>query len=157
MYGKNLVPSVRGHVDNGLGKATPFGSFGIMSPTELVDRTGQEMTIDGIRFVFQYTPESEAPAELTFYLPDIKAFFGAELLSHNMHNLYTLRGAKVRDALKWSGYIDEAINLFGDATIYFGCTKKLSKKTWESDFDHKPSLPSIFFLYLKLIYRLLFR
>ena len=121
MFGKNLAPSVRGHVDNGLGKATPFGSFGIMAPTELVDRTGQEMIIDGIRFIFQYTPESEAPAELTFYLPDVKAFCGAEVVSHNMHNLYTLRGAKIRDALKWSGYIDEAINLFGDAEIYFGC------------------------------------
>ncbi len=121
MFGKNLAPSVRGHVDNGLGKATPFGSFGIMAPTELVDRTGQEMIIDGIRFIFQYAPESEAPAELTFYLPDVKAFCGAEVVSHNMHNLYTLRGAKVRDALKWSGYIDEAINLFGDAKVYFGC------------------------------------
>ncbi len=121
MYGKNLAPSERGHVDNGLGKQTPFGSFSIMAPTELVDRTGQEMTIDGIHFVFQYAPESEAPAELTFYLPEIKTFCGAEVLSHNMHNLYTLRGAKIRDALKWSHYIDEAINLFGDAKIYFGC------------------------------------
>ena len=121
MYGRPLSPSVRGHVDNGLGKSTPFGSFGLMTPTRLVDRTPQEMVIDGVRFIFQYAPESEAPAELTFYLPEKKAFCGAELVSRNMHNLYTLRGAKVRDALKWSGYIDQAIRLFKDAQIYFGC------------------------------------
>ncbi len=121
MYGRNLSPSVRGYVDNGLGKSTPFGTFGLIKPNRLVDRTPQEMTIDGVRFVFQYAPESEAPAELAFYLPDKKAFCGAELASHTMHNLYTLRGAKVRNALKWSGYIDQAIRLFGDAQVYFGC------------------------------------
>ena len=121
MYGRHLLPSKRGHVDNGLGKATPFGTFGILAPQEWVDRTPQEMVIDGVRFVFQYAPESEAPAELTFYLPDLKAFCGAEVVSHNMHNLYTLRGTKIRDALKWSGYIHQAMELFGDAEIYFGC------------------------------------
>ncbi len=122
MYGKYLSNSARGHVDDGLGHAVPFlGTFGILPPTEVVDKTPQKMVIDGIRFVFQYAPESEAPAELTFYLPDAKAYCGAEIVSRNMHNLYTLRGAKVRDALKWSGYIDEAITLFGDADIYFGC------------------------------------
>ena len=121
MYGKNLFPSVRGHVDNGLGKSVPFGTFGLIAPNRLVDRTPQEMTIDGVRFIFQYAPESEAPAELTFYLPHKKVFCGAELVSHNMHNLYTLRGAKVRNALKWSGYIDQATRLFKDAEIYFGC------------------------------------
>ena len=72
-----------------------------------------------MRFVFQYAPDSEAPAELTFYLPDAKAFCGAEIVSHTLHNLYTLRGAKVRDALRWSGYIDEAIERFGDAEVVF--------------------------------------
>jgi alkyl sulfatase BDS1-like metallo-beta-lactamase superfamily hydrolase len=91
----------------------------ILQPTDIIDRTPQEMTIDGVRFVFQYTPESEAPAEFTFYLPDKKAYCGAELVSRNMHNVYTLRGAKVRDALKWSHYIDQAIDLFGGAEIYF--------------------------------------
>jgi alkyl sulfatase BDS1-like metallo-beta-lactamase superfamily hydrolase len=118
-FGRHLAKSERGHVDDGLGKNAPFGTFGILAPTEIVDRTPQEMVIDGIRFVFQYAPESEAPAELTFYLPDAKAYCGAEVVSRNMHNIYTLRGAKVRDALKWSGYIDEAITLFGDAEIYF--------------------------------------
>jgi linear primary-alkylsulfatase len=120
MYGKRLARSERGHVGSGLGKGPAFGSFGILEPTEIIDHTPQEMVIDGIRFVFQNAPGSEAPAELTFYLPDFKAFGGAEVVSHTLHNLYTLRGAKVRDALRWSNYIDEIINLFGDAEIYFG-------------------------------------
>lgn len=118
-FGRDLENSERGHVDDGLGKDAAFGTFGILAPTEIVDRTPQEMVIDGVRFVFQYTPESEAPAELTFYLPEKKAFCGAEVVSRNMHNIYTLRGAKIRDALKWSNYIDEAITLFGEADIYF--------------------------------------
>jgi len=118
-FGKDLDVSERGHVDTGLGKTIAFGSFGILPPTETVDRTPQEMTIDGVRFVFQNTPESEAPAEFTFYLPDLKAYCGAEVVSRNMHNIYTLRGARVRDALKWSGYIDQAIGLFGDVQVCF--------------------------------------
>lgn len=120
-FGMHLPPSVRSHVDTGLGKSVPFGTYTILPPTKIVDRTPQEMLIDGVRFIFQYTPESEAPAELTFYLPDKKTYCGAEIVSRNMHNLYTLRGSKIRDALKWSGYIDEVINLFGEADIYFGC------------------------------------
>ena len=120
MYGKRLDRSDRGHVGSGLGKGPAFGSFGILEPTEIVDHTPQEMMIDGVRFIFQNAPGSEAPAELTFYLPDLKAFGGAEVVSHTLHNLYTLRGAKVRDALKWSNYIAEIIDLFGDAEVYFG-------------------------------------
>ncbi|MEK6788707.1 MAG: alkyl sulfatase dimerization domain-containing protein [Pseudomonadota bacterium] len=120
MYGKSLAHTPRGHIDTGLGKAPAYGTVGILAPTELITRTGQELDIDGLRFVFQNTPASEAPAEMTFYLPELKAFCGAELASHTLHNLYTLRGAKVRDALKWSGYLDEALNLFGDAEVYVG-------------------------------------
>jgi len=72
-----------------------------------------------VPFVFQTVSGSEAPAEFTFYLPKHKAFCGAELVSRNMHNLYTLRGAKVRDANIWSGYIDEARTQFADADVYF--------------------------------------
>jgi alkyl sulfatase BDS1-like metallo-beta-lactamase superfamily hydrolase len=119
MYGFDLERGPRGHVDSGLGKSPARGEFGVLPPTDVIDRTPQPMEIDGVRFVFQYAPESEAPAELTFYLPDHKAFCGAEVVSRNLHNLYTLRGAKVRDALKWSGYIGEAIDLFGDAEVLF--------------------------------------
>ena len=77
------------------------------------------MPLDGMHFVFQNVPASEAPSELAFYLPDFKAYCGAEILSQTMHNLYTLRGAKVRDALRWSGYIDDALQRVGDAEVFF--------------------------------------
>ncbi|MBF7729504.1 alkyl/aryl-sulfatase [Pseudomonas sp. N040] len=121
MYGSRLQRSAVGHVDTGLGKQPPFGGdIGILEPTDIISKTGQTLSVDGLEMVFQYTPASEAPAEMTFYIPQYKAFCGAEVVSHTLHNLYTLRGAKVRDALKWSGYIDEAINLFGnDSEVYF--------------------------------------
>lgn len=119
MYGLSLDRGPRGHVDTGLGKGPARGTLSFAVPTDLIDRTPQPMTIDGVDFVFQYTPESEAPAELAFYLPAQRAYGGAEIVSHTMHNLYTLRGAKVRDALKWSGYIDEAIALFPEAEVVF--------------------------------------
>ena len=118
MYGKRLARSERGHVDSGLGISPAFGSFGLVEPTEIIDNTPQKLVIDGLEFIFQNAPGSEAPAELTFYLPHARAFNGAEVTSHNLHNLYTLRGAKVRDALLWSGYIDESIDLFGEAEVY---------------------------------------
>ncbi len=119
MYGMPLARSARGHVDSGLGKEPARGTIGISEPTDLVDRAPQEMEIDGVRFVFQYAPDTEAPAELVFYLPDSGALCGAEVVSHTMHNLYTLRGAKVRDALRWSGAIDQAITLFPEAEMLF--------------------------------------
>lgn len=120
MYGLSLPNSAVGHVDTGLGKGLPSGgTISIREPTVIVDRTPQELELDGVRFVFQNAPASEAPAELTFYLPDFKAWCGAEIVSNTMHNLYTLRGAKVRDARKWSGYIDEAGRLFGDMEVMF--------------------------------------
>ena len=120
MYGSLLERSAKGLVDDGLGKAVAYGSVGILQPNVIVDKTPQEMTLDGVRFVFQNAPGSEAPAELTFYLPEKKAYCGAEVMSHTMHNLYTLRGAKVRDALKWSGYIDQTLASAGEAEVFFG-------------------------------------
>jgi alkyl sulfatase BDS1-like metallo-beta-lactamase superfamily hydrolase len=119
MYGLGLARSERGHIDTGLGKQPAAGSLSFAVPTDLIDHTPQPMTIDGVSFVFQYVPDSEAPAEMTFYLPAQRAFCGAEIVSHTMHNLYTLRGAKVRDALKWSGYIDGALQLFPDTEVVF--------------------------------------
>ncbi len=106
MYGKRLERDERGHVGTGLGKGPAFGTFGFAPATDLISETGAEL-------------EVEAPAEFTFYLPEQKAFCGAELVSRNMHNIYTLRGAKVRDARLWSSFIDEAKTLFADADIYF--------------------------------------
>ncbi len=120
MYGSGLPRNATGHVDAGLGKGVPFGSIGIREPTVLIDRTPQPMEIDGVRFVFQDAPHSEAPAALTLYLPDHKAWGSADLVPHTLHNLYTLRGTKVRDALEWSGHLDRALELFGDVEVMFG-------------------------------------
>jgi alkyl sulfatase BDS1-like metallo-beta-lactamase superfamily hydrolase len=120
MYGQPLPRNPTGHVDTGLGKGPPSGgTISIREPTVIVDRTPQELEIDGVKFVFQYTPESEAPAELAFYLPELKAWCGAEIVSHTMHNLYTLRGAKVRNAVKWARYIDDATRRFPDMEVVF--------------------------------------
>ncbi|SFR43892.1 Alkyl sulfatase BDS1, metallo-beta-lactamase superfamily [Marinobacter gudaonensis] len=120
MYGKRLARDERGHVGTGLGKGPAFGTFGFAPATDLIGETGTELVVDGVPMVFQVVSGSEAPAEFTFYLPEHRAFCGAELVSRNLHNLYTLRGAKVRDARLWSGYIDEARTLFADAEVYFG-------------------------------------
>ncbi len=129
-FGTNLPFGPRGYVDTGLGKQPLAGTTSFALPTDIVDHTPQEMEIDGVPFVFQYTPESEAPAELAFYLPAQKAYCGAEIVNHTMHNLYTLRGAKVRDSLKWSGYIDDAIERFPDVELVF------TSHTWPT-FGHE--------------------
>ena len=119
MYGDRLPRSAAGLVDNGLGKAVAYGRVGILQPTVVVEGAGQERVIDGVRFVFHNVPGSEAPAELVFMLPQLKAFGGAELMSHTLHNLYTLRGAKVRDCLKWAAYLDDSLEWSAGAEVVF--------------------------------------
>ena len=121
-FGSRLERSVKGLVDGGIGKALPYGSagnLGLIAPTRTVAKPVEEITLDGVRFVFQNVPSTEAPAEMTFSLPELKAYCGAEIASQTMHNLYTLRGAKVRDAMKWSTYLDEAIDHARDAEVFF--------------------------------------
>ena len=112
-FGPLLPPGPRTHVDCGLGKAIPFWPPGLIAPTEEISSTGTELVVDGVRIVFQLTPEAEAPAEMNFFFPDRGWLCTAENCTHNMHNLVPIRGAQVRDALKWSKYIGEAIELFG--------------------------------------------
>lgn len=119
MYGSRLPRDAGGLVDTGLGKAVAYGQVGILAPTLLINQPHQELLIDGLRFVFHNVPGSEAPAEFVFEIPERKAFGGAEMLSHTLHNLYTLRGAKVRDALKWSSYLDESLAYVADAEVVF--------------------------------------
>jgi alkyl sulfatase BDS1-like metallo-beta-lactamase superfamily hydrolase len=115
MYGALLPRGPFGHVDAGLGKGVPLlGSPGLLAPTHDITATGTEMVIDGVRMVFQLTPDTEAPAEMNFLFPDHRALCMAENCTANLHNLYTPRGALVRDALAWSKYINEAIELFAD-------------------------------------------
>lgn len=121
MYG-NLIPkSPEGTVGSGLGTTTAVGTFTIMEPTIEISETPTWLKVDGVQMVFMNTPGAEAPAELMFYMPEKKAFCQAEEINHTLHNLLTLRGAQVRNGLKWSKYIHEAIELFGDdVEISFG-------------------------------------
>jgi alkyl sulfatase BDS1-like metallo-beta-lactamase superfamily hydrolase len=117
MYGALLPPSTRGHVDAGLGKGVPaLGTQGLIAPTEEVDDTHTELVVDGVRIVFQVTPNTEAPSEMNFHFPDHRVLCMAENCTCTLHNLYTPRGAQVRDALSWSKYLQEAIDLYGDET-----------------------------------------
>lgn len=116
MYGGVLTPGAQGQVSCGLGMGLSRGTVSLLEPTRLITETGEEHELDGIRFEFHYTPGTEAPAEMNFYLPDLRALCMAENVTHHMHNLYTLRGAEVRDAVAWSDYIQQALELFGDRT-----------------------------------------
>lgn len=114
MYGAALARGPRGQVGAGLGQTTSTGTVTLIPPTDLVSSTGHEVTVDGVRMVFQMAPHTEAPAEMLIYLPDFKALCTAEDATHNLHNLLTLRGAVVRDPHGWAGYLTESIDLFGD-------------------------------------------
>lgn len=110
MYGGLLPASAQGMVGSGLGRTLPRnGESGLIAPTDDITTTGEERVIDGVRIVFQMTPGTEAPAEMNYYFPQMRALCMAENCSCVMHNLYTLRGAQIRDGLAWSKYIHEAM------------------------------------------------
>lgn len=114
--GTSLPVSGTARVGLGLGSGTSAGTVGLLAPTLDITRTGQEEVLDGVRMVFQVTPGTEAPAEMNFYFPASHALCLAENVTHNLHNLLTLRGAEVRDSRGWSRYIAEAAELFADGT-----------------------------------------
>ena len=114
MYGNLLPSSPTGFVTTGLGAALSMGNTGFIIPNDLIKETGETRHIDGVDIEFQMTPGSEAPAEMVFYFPQFKALCMSEITSHHLHNLYTPRGAQVRDALAWAAQINESIDLFGD-------------------------------------------
>jgi alkyl sulfatase BDS1-like metallo-beta-lactamase superfamily hydrolase len=112
MYGAALARSPHGGLGAGLGQTTSTGTVTLITPTVTITTTGQELTLDGVRIVFQMAPGTEAPAEMHFYFPDRRALCMAENATHTLHNLLTLRGAEVRDPHKWAHYLTEAIELF---------------------------------------------
>ena len=114
MYGNLLPRDEQGQVDAGLGKTTSRGSVSLIEPTDSIAETGTVRTVDGIEIHFQVTPDTEAPAEMNFYFPQFRVLCMAENCSHNQHNLYTLRGAQVRDARAWAYYMNESLELFAD-------------------------------------------
>jgi len=120
MYGALLPRDAKGHVDAGLGKTVSLGSVSLVPNSISIQQTGEKLVLDGVEIVFQVTPDTEAPAEMNFYFPQFKALCMAENCTCQLHNLYTPRGAQVRDARAWSHYIDEAERMFaGESEVLF--------------------------------------
>ncbi len=115
-YGVLLPADPHGHVDQSIGKNVSAGNLGLIEPNIIITKDIDTLTIDGVKMVFQSTHGTEAPAEMNTYFPDMKAFWAAENITGTIHNIYTLRGALVRDALEWSKKINEALWLFGPDT-----------------------------------------
>jgi alkyl sulfatase BDS1-like metallo-beta-lactamase superfamily hydrolase len=116
MYGTTLPVGERAQIDEGLGKALSSGTVSLIPPNDLIRQAYETRTVDGVEIEFHLVPGSEAPAEMLMYFPQFRLLDMAEDATHNMHNLYTLRGAEIRDGRRWSHYIDEAIERYGDRT-----------------------------------------
>ena len=112
-YGRNIPSGPFGQVDSAIGKGLAAGTTGLIAPTLVIEEDFEEHIIDGVTMVFQNTPGTEAPAEMNTWFPEQKVFWAAENITATVHNVYTLRGALVRDALSWSKQINEALYRFG--------------------------------------------
>lgn len=115
-FGSALPVGARGQIDTGLGKALAKGTASLIPPNDLIKQTYETRTIDGVEIEFHLAPNSEAPSEMLMYFPQFKMLNMAEDATHNMHNLYTIRGAEIRDGRLWSRYISDAIERYGDKT-----------------------------------------
>jgi alkyl sulfatase BDS1-like metallo-beta-lactamase superfamily hydrolase len=119
-YGSLLAKSPTGQVDAAIGKGVSTGTPSLFAPTDTVSQTPTRIVVDGVEMIFQNTPFTEAPAEMNTWLPGFQALWMAENCTGTMHNLYTLRGAEVRDASAWSKYINAALELFAaEAKVVF--------------------------------------
>ncbi|WP_419317465.1 alkyl/aryl-sulfatase [Caulobacter sp. ErkDOM-E] len=115
-FGIMLPPGVEGQISSGIGQGVAKGTITLIPPTQIIDHTGQELVLDGVKVRFQYTPNTEAPAEMNFYLPDLRILDMAENVNPSMHNVLTPRGALVRDSKAWADYLTESIRLFADGS-----------------------------------------
>jgi len=119
-FGPTLPKGPRGQVDAGLGKVTSRGTVTLIPPTRTIMAPIETHRIDGVEIVFQVTPETEAPAEMHMFYPALRALNLAENATHNLHNIYPIRGAQVRDANAWAKYLNEALDRFGrDTDVVF--------------------------------------
>ncbi|MFM2411087.1 MAG: hypothetical protein RL481_1915 [Pseudomonadota bacterium] len=135
-FGGALTPGPQGQMGSGIGKGISGGAITLITPNDLIKKTGDTRAVDGVVLEFQMVPETEAPSEMNVYLPAAKTFLAAELATCSFHNILTPRGAKVRDALAWSNYLNEAVNLYAgrsDTAISSHCWPQFGKaevKSW---------------------------
>ena len=112
-FGASLAAGPQGQMTSGIGPAVAVGTVTLIPPTRTITRTGETLTVDGVQIVFQYTPGTEAPAEMNFYLPQFRALCLAENANVSMHNVLTPRGALVRDSKAWADYLTQSLRLYG--------------------------------------------
>lgn len=121
MYGNLLPPSATGQIGAGLGTTTSAGTVTLIAPTNIISKTGQQEKIDGLSYTFLWAPGTEAPTEIHWFIDELKALSTAENGCHTLHNTYSLRGAKIRDPLAWSKYLNETLRIWGDkAEVLYG-------------------------------------
>ena len=121
-FGGSLTPGPMGQMGSGIGSAIPSGEITLIAPTLSIQKTGEKHVVDGVELEFQMVPETEAPAEMNIMFSAAKTLLIGELATCSLHNILTPRGAKVRDALAWAGYLTEAISLYGDRTENFAAS-----------------------------------
>ena len=115
-YGTLIEYGAESSLAMGIGIGQSTGTISMIAPTCEITEETKSITIDGLEIEFQLTPGTEAPAEMNAYFPEYKALWMAENCTGTMHNLYTLRGAQVRDGSAWANYILEACELYGEET-----------------------------------------
>lgn len=113
-FGSNLTPGPQGQMGSGIGRGIAGGDITLITPTVDITKTGETRVVDGVTLEFQMVPETEAPAEMNVYVPAARTFLAAEIATCSLHNILTPRGAKVRDTHAWAGFLNEAVNLYGD-------------------------------------------
>ncbi|MGB8302138.1 MAG: alkyl sulfatase dimerization domain-containing protein, partial [Azonexus sp.] len=119
-YAVLLPRDPHGHADQSIGKNVANGDVGLIPPNLIISKDFEEVTLDGVKMVFQNTPDTEAPVEMNTWFPQFKAFWAAENITGTIHNIYTPRGAPVRNALNWSKQINNALWKFGqEAEVMF--------------------------------------
>ena len=120
-FGGLLAPDPKGTVGVGLGSGVSLGTVTLLAPTDDITEAGQRMVIDGLTFEFMPTPDTEAPAEMHWYIEELKAVTAAENCTHTLHNTYAIRGAQIRDPQAWSHYLNETIDRWcADAEVMYG-------------------------------------
>ena len=117
MYGTFLPKGSKGEVDGGLGKVVSLGDSGLIAPSNVITKTPLDpQLIDGVEIVFMLAQDTEAPSEMLFHFPQFRALCAAEDMTHNLHNLYSIRGSQVRNAMAWWKVINDAIQLWAKDT-----------------------------------------